>query len=83
MHICHLSKITPEGMCLILLTTFLFICSSVQGDYGDISFSNFDGRGIMTEIERSKLQYIQSDINWRTLPVWFYGFDHQRIRKSL
>ena len=76
-------------MCLILLTAFLLIFSSVQvqGDYGDIyqmskniSVSNFDGRVIMTEIERSKLKYIQSDMNWRTLPVWFYGFDHQRIR---
>ena len=74
-------------MCLILLTTFLYVFSSVQGDYGDIyqmsrniSISNFDGRVIMTEIERSKLKYIQSDMNLRTLPVWFYGFDHQRIR---
>ena len=51
-------------MCLILLTTFLYVFSSVQGDYGDIyqmsrniSISNFDGRVIMTEIERSMLKY--------------------------
>ena len=64
-------------MCLILLTTFLLILSAVQGDYGDIyqmsrniSVSNFDGRVILTEIERSKLKFTHHGINWRTLPVF-------------
>ena len=57
-------------MCLILLTTFLYVFSSVQGDYGDIyqmsrniSISNFDGRVIMTEIERSMLKYTYDNIH--------------------
>ena len=57
-------------MCLILLTTFLYVFSSVQGDYGDIyqmsrniSVSNFDGRVIMTEIESSMLKYTYDNIH--------------------
>ena len=56
--------------CLILSTTFQYVFSSVQGDYGDIyqmsrniSISNFDGRVIMTEIERSMLKYTYDNIH--------------------
>ena len=53
-----LIKETISSMCPVLLITFLI--SSVRGDYGDIyqmssniSVSNFYGKVILTEIERS------------------------------
>ena len=63
---CHFNKIAHQAsssMCPVFLITFLL--PSVRGDYGDIyqmsrniSVSNFYGRVILTEIERSIKKYI-------------------------